>query len=277
MKRSLLAVAAAVSLVAATAFAQQAQTPAPPPPGMGPMHGPMGAPMHGPTGGPMHGGMRGQGLMSQFDTNKDGKLSKDEVAARFDQLDANKDGFLSPDELAAARAQFAGRRPRMDTDGDALVSREEAKNSPMLAQNFDAIDVNKDGQLSRDEMRTYHQAHRGEGWASLDANKDGTISRDEAQAAPRLSSNFDALDGNKDGQLSRDETYSGWAGRGHRHGPRMDVNADGLISRDEAKNAPMLSQNFDAIDANKDGVLSRDEIHAWRQARQPTANVPVKP
>jgi hypothetical protein len=71
---------------------------------------------------------------------------------------------------------------------------------------------------------------------------------------------------------------SAWAGRGHRHGPHMDANADGLISRDEAKSAPMLSQNFDAIDANKDGSLSRDEIHAWRRAQQPTANAPaVKP
>jgi Ca2+-binding EF-hand superfamily protein len=227
--------------------------------------------------GPMHGGPRGQGWMSLLDTNKDGKLSKDEITARFDQLDGNKDGFLSQEELAAARAQFAG-RPRMDTDGDALVSREEAKNSPMLSQNFDAIDANKDGQLSRDEMRAYHQAHRGEGWAQLDADKDGTISRDEAKVAPRLSSSFDALDVNKDGKLSRDEMRSAWAGRGHRHGPHMDANADGLISRDEAKSAPMLSQNFDAIDANKDGSLSRDEIHAWRRAQQPTANAPaVKP
>ena len=276
MKRSLLAVAVAASL-AATAFAQQVQTPAPAQPGTGPMHGRMGAQMHGPTGGSMHGGMRGQGLMSQFDTNKDGKLSKDELAARFDQLDVNKDGLLSLEELAAARAQFAGRGHHMDADGDAFVSREEAKNSPMLAQNFDAIDNNKDGKLSREEMRAYHQAHRGEGWAQLDANKDGTISRDEAKGAPRLSSNFDALDGNKDGQLSRDEMRSAWAGRGHRHGARMDANADGMISRDEAKNAPMLSENFDAIDANKDGSLSRDELNAWRRAQHPTANAPVKP
>ena len=57
----------------------------------------------------------------------------------------------------------------------------------------------------------------------------------------------------------------------------MDANADGLISREEANNAPMLSQNFDAIDANKDGSLSRDELYAWRRAHHPTANAPVKP
>ena len=48
----------------------------------------------------------------------------------------------------------------------------------------------------------------------------------------------------------------------------MDTNGDGLISRDEAKNSPVLSQNFDAIDANKDGSLSRDEMHAWRHAQR---------
>ena len=242
----------------------------------GPM-GPMGGPMQGPMHGPMHGGMRGQGLMSQLDTNKDGKLSKDEVLARFDQVDTNKDGFLSAEELAAARAQFAGAHLWMDANGDGTVSREEAKNSPMLSRNFDAIDANKDGQLSRDEMRAYHLAHRGEGWAALDVNKDGTISREEAKAAPRLSANFDALDSNKDGQLSRDELRSAWAGRRHAHGPRMDTDGDGLVSREEAKSAPLLSQNFDAIDANKDGFLSPDELQAWRRAQNATANAPVKP
>ena len=57
----------------------------------------------------------------------------------------------------------------------------------------------------------------------------------------------------------------------------MDANGDGQISRDEAKTAPRLSQNFDAIDANKDGSLSRDEMHAWRRAQSPTATAPVKP
>ena len=48
MKRSLLAVAVAASLVAVASFAQTTQTPAPVQPPVGPMHGPMGGPMGGP-------------------------------------------------------------------------------------------------------------------------------------------------------------------------------------------------------------------------------------
>jgi len=168
MKRSLIAVAAAVSLTALSAVAQQTP-PAQPGQGMGPGMGPgMGqgmGPMQGPMAGPMHGGMHGHGGwmkgqgFAQVDTDKDGKISKEEMAAQFDRLDANKDGQLSRDEL---RSAWAGRRhhhgPRVDTDGNGQISRDEAKAAPRLSQNFDAIDANKDGSLSRDELHAWRRA-----------------------------------------------------------------------------------------------------------------------
>lgn len=48
----------------------------------------------------------------RFDSNADGRLSREEAAAhsvtaqRFQQLDVNKDGFLSRDELATKRRSF---------------------------------------------------------------------------------------------------------------------------------------------------------------------------
>jgi hypothetical protein len=38
-----------------------------------------------------------------------------------------------------------------DKNKDGLISREEAKNMPRLEKNFDAIDANKDNQLSKEE------------------------------------------------------------------------------------------------------------------------------
>ena len=41
--------------------------------------------------------------MERLDTNKDGKISKDEakgpMVQHFDQIDANSDGFVSKEEL----------------------------------------------------------------------------------------------------------------------------------------------------------------------------------
>ena len=50
----------------------------------------------------------------------------------------------------------------LDTNGDKMISRDEAKARPRLAKNFDAIDTNKDGQLTREELKAYRQAHKGE-------------------------------------------------------------------------------------------------------------------
>ncbi len=113
----------------------------------------------------------------------------------------------------ASLAAFAGDQggrgdflKKADTNGDGLVSKAEAQANPRLAKNFDAIDTNKDGQLSRDEMRAFHEKQKGAHYTAIDTNGDGQISKAEAQAnAPRLAERFDQLDANKDGQLSKDE------------------------------------------------------------------------
>jgi Ca2+-binding EF-hand superfamily protein len=50
-----------------------------------------------------------------------------------------------------------------DTNGDGLISRAEAAASlPRIAKHFDEIDANKDGQLSHEELRAYHEAKKAE-------------------------------------------------------------------------------------------------------------------
>ncbi|HEX7558960.1 MAG TPA: EF-hand domain-containing protein, partial [Usitatibacter sp.] len=45
---------------------------------------------------------------------------------------------------------------KLDTDGDGRISRAEAQAAPRLAANFDAIDANKDGFITMEELAAAH-------------------------------------------------------------------------------------------------------------------------
>ncbi len=95
---------------------------------------------------------------------------------------------------------------KLDADGDGKISKAEAAARPKLAERFDTIDANKDGFISRDEMRAAHQKMAAAKFKSVDTNGDGRISKAEADAnAPRLAKHFAEVDANKDGFVSRDE------------------------------------------------------------------------
>ena len=97
------------------------------------------------------------------------EMSADDVLKR---LDKNQDGFLDKDELRRAvtfylAAQAGGRpdgppaaRPEtpefdaLDLDADGRLTREELKGTP-LADEFDEIDTNKDGKIDRKEFAAY--------------------------------------------------------------------------------------------------------------------------
>ncbi|MCF7751995.1 EF-hand domain-containing protein [Bacillus subtilis subsp. subtilis] len=134
-------------------------------------------------------------------------------------------------------------RARLDTNGDGVIDRAEAAKAPRLAAQFDTLDKNKDGTLSRDELPRWHgkrdgRGHGGRGdWmARLDTNKDGRISREEAKADPRLAARFDQMDVNKDGYLDKADREL-----------RMKQHRDAW---------------FAAADTNKDGQLSKAEFDA---------------
>jgi Ca2+-binding EF-hand superfamily protein len=48
---------------------------------------------------------------------------------------------------------------RLDTNGDGLISREEAQKGPRMRRRFDIIDTDKDGYVSRAELKAFLDAH----------------------------------------------------------------------------------------------------------------------
>lgn len=107
-----------------------------------------------------------------------------------------------------------------DTNGDGMISRQEAAALPMIARNFDAIDANRDNQVTVEELRAFHKAQRAEHWKHLDSDGDGKVSKAEAQAnAPRLFAHFAEIDANGDGFITVEELKAAHAQ--HRgHGPK---------------------------------------------------------
>jgi Ca2+-binding EF-hand superfamily protein len=106
-------------------------------------------------------------LLKQMDTNKDGKISRDEakgkLAESFAKIDANKDGYLDRKELRAMAERILAQQ----------------KGGPFGAgggPDFDALDKNADGRLAPDELKGTPWAAR---FAEIDTDKSGYIDRRE--------------------------------------------------------------------------------------------------
>ena len=75
-----------------------------------------------------------------------------------------------------------------------------------MIDNFDKIDANKDGQLSRDELKAFRAANPGR-FKKADLNKDGGLTKAEMEQAgmKRAVANFEKMDTNKDGKVTKEE------------------------------------------------------------------------
>jgi Ca2+-binding EF-hand superfamily protein len=118
-------------------------------------------------------------ILQRMDADKDGKISRKEakgrVAQLFNQLDTNKDGFVDKQELrqlamrvlanrGGGNGNRGGRggnlqpnRPdfdSLDLNADGRLTRAELKGTP-YADVFDQIDTNKDGKIDRKEFAAY--------------------------------------------------------------------------------------------------------------------------
>lgn len=119
-----------------------------------------------------------------------------------------------------------------DTDGNGMLSRAEAgRAAPRLAKSFDAIDANRDGQISPEDIRVWRRTAKGE--------------RRVKAAGTDAQAKFDG------------------------HFSRADSDGDGALSRAEAaQGLPRVAAKFDRIDKDGNGRVTREEMRAWLDARR---------
>ena len=114
-----------------------------------------------------------------------------------------------------------------------LASAVAAKPQGWAPVDFQRLDADGDGKITRDEMQTAARRH----FLEADADGDGAVSREElkahadARAQQRVDNIMTRLDRDKDGVISPDELPDG--GRALRRFDRADTDGDGAISQAE--------------------------------------------
>lgn len=116
------------------------------------------------------------------------------VSARFAAIDENKDGFLSKDEIASVQAK--------------VITQAQAARQERMEADFKKIDTNNNGSVSLDEFKAAAPPVRASDTpdallAQLDGNKDGKVSAEEYRVRPLA--NFDKVDANNDGKITQQE------------------------------------------------------------------------
>lgn len=146
-----------------------------------------------------HNGPREMFSFEEVDTNTDGKITQEEIAAhfkaKFDAADTDKDGSLSAEEMAA---QMKAKQ------ADSMAKR--------AAYMVEKRDANSDGKLSFDEMQPQKQ---GRMFDRLDGDDDGAISKEEfAKIGNRMAKRGYGED--KNGRMMRhdDDHYGRGMGKG---------------------------------------------------------------
>jgi len=223
-------------------------------------------------------------IMDGFDTNKNGKISLEELVAKageekdlhasfagwkdgFLEADADKDGELSIEEMAFL-IQHVSREDQQN-----LVHESEAEIAESL---MDGFDTNKNGRISLDEL----QAHIGnieggaeafgdwqQGFLEADVNEDGELNHEELTTLLE--------------KISRDEQHKMLLESEHELAGSImdgfDADKDGKISlkellahvdnkKDIAAAFQGWEEGFDTADADRDGHLTFDELTSLLQA-----------
>ena len=164
----------------------------------------------------------------------------------------------------AVLAQDARQYRAWDRNNDGVITRAEWR-GPL--QEFRERDWNSDGILSGTEIQNDRWRQSAdmdvEEFDSLDTNGNGRISRAEWRG-DRVT--FREVDRNRDNQITRDELDNGNVGytAGTSQFDVLDLDYSERIERDEWNGTRVA---FNRLDSNRDGVLTRRELNAGDVAR----------
>lgn len=183
-----------------------------------------------------------------------------------------------PGSPAEAAKAFEARFTLADTDRSGGLSKAELANAaapgfPLIAKNFEVMDVNKDGQVTLAErnaaIQTFVQNRQAEQqkaaakakkefedrFARADTNKDGALNKKEVETAaapgfPVLLKNFDSITGGKKNgkvTLAKFENF-------------LKAEAKRQMETQQAQARKTFETAFAAADTNKSSGLSKREV-----------------
>lgn len=195
----------------------------------------------------------------ELDTDKDGKLSRDELMAARDLLPPPPEGGFGRGPGRPDPKMLLERHPELDTDGDGSLSEAELKAArekfgkpgpgherPMrspeeILKKFPEADKNSDGSLSEEELEAFRDTMRERG---------------REEMGKRMLERFPDADTDGDGQLSPEE---------------MKV----LHEKQKDEMRAKLLKRAPEADTNGDGQLSDEEMKAFARDRRGFAPPPA--
>lgn len=177
-------------------------------------------------------------LLKNADTNKDGKVTKEELTARqdalFAEIDANKDGFVSRGELLDFR-QAKMEEFRKNNPPPALANTDPKQQDNQKNDDQRHADRQDNHRRDRDHSAWDRHGDGRQGWG-----RDGDNRREARWERPRdggmmRGGFFRMVDEDRDGKISKAEATAAT----DKLFARMDTNKDGVISVDDLPDSPL--------------------------------------
>jgi Ca2+-binding EF-hand superfamily protein len=141
--------------------------------------------------------------------------------------------------------------------------RKPGQKQPDAGRAFTLFDRNKDGALDRSEI----PPRLRDQFDKVDRNHDGKVTRDEWQRVGDRAKKLSAAAKRKMGRAAK---ARGMGEQELRSGPAslrfddLDKNADGRLSRDELRGSA-VQRHFDEIDTNQDGKIDPKELDSFNK------------